>query len=130
MVRLQPVGVKRHERRVVGAGDAVALPTVYGYHRDARGWPSLSPMRLQGRHISVALPTNITGGNVYPRRLATVIRKLREQQDMTQEQLAKKAGVTQGYIAQLERGLRKNPSLPALRKLARALGVPVTELLE
>jgi len=35
-----------------------------------------------------------------------------------------------GYIAQLEGGLRKNPSLPALRKLALALGVPVAELLE
>jgi transcriptional regulator with XRE-family HTH domain len=80
--------------------------------------------------MSFALPTNITGGNVSPRRLALVIKKLREQQDMTQEALAKKAGMTQGYIAQLERGLRKNPSLPALRKLARALGVPVGELLE
>ena len=65
-----------------------------------------------------------------PQRLATVIKRLRAQRDMTQEELAKKAGVTQGYIAQLERGLRKNPSLPSLRKLARALGVPVTELLE
>ena len=65
-----------------------------------------------------------------PQRLATVIKRLRAQRDMTQEELAKKAGVTQGYIAQLERGLRKNPSLPSLRKLARALCVPVTELLE
>ena len=36
---------------------------------------------------------------------------------------------TPGYIAQLEMGLRKNPSLKVLKKLARALGVPVTELL-
>jgi transcriptional regulator with XRE-family HTH domain len=80
--------------------------------------------------MSLGLPINITGGNASPRRLASVIKKLREQRNMTQEGLAKKAGVTQGYIAQLESGLRKNPSLPALRKLARALGVPVTELLE
>ena len=65
-----------------------------------------------------------------PRRLAAVIKKLREREKLTQEGLAKKAGVTQGYIAQLESGLRKNPSLPALRKLVRALGVPVGELLE
>ena len=65
-----------------------------------------------------------------PRRLSTLIRRLREAQRLTQEELAKKAGVTQGYIAQLERGLRKNPSLPALKKLAKALGVPMTELLE
>jgi len=30
----------------------------------------------------------------------------------------------------LERGDRKNPSLPVLKRLAKTLGVPVTELLE
>ena len=65
-----------------------------------------------------------------PRRLSTVIKKLREAQQLTQEELAKKAGVTQGYIGHLERGLKKNPSLPTLRKLAKALGVPVAALLE
>ena len=44
--------------------------------------------------------------------------------------LAKKAGVTQAYIAKLEAGEKKNPSLDVLKRLARALGVPVTELLE
>jgi transcriptional regulator with XRE-family HTH domain len=65
------------------------------------------------------LPTNNTGG----------IRKLRETQGMTQEELARKAKVTQGYVSHLEKGLKKNPSLPTLKRLARALGVPVTELL-
>jgi len=37
--------------------------------------------------------------------------------------------VTRGYLAQLEAGHKMNPSLFTLRKLARALGVPVTELL-
>jgi transcriptional regulator with XRE-family HTH domain len=45
-------------------------------------------------------------------------------------ELAKKAGVTREYIAMLETGARQSPSLPMLRKIARALGVPVTELLE
>ena len=35
----------------------------------------------------------------------------------------------QGVEAALEGGLRKNPSLPTLKKLAKALGVPVAELL-
>ena len=65
-----------------------------------------------------------------PRRLSTLVRRLREQQDMTQEQLAKKCAVTQGYIAQLEAGDKKNPSLDVLKRIAKALGVPVTELLE
>ena len=62
--------------------------------------------------------------------MATVIKKLRAAQDLTQEQLAKKAGVTQAYVALLEAGQRKNPSLPTLKKLAKALGVNVTALLE
>lgn len=49
---------------------------------------------------------------------------------MTQEELAKRARVTQAYVTHLERGIRKNPSLAVLKRLARALGVPVTELLE
>lgn len=65
-----------------------------------------------------------------PRRLSTVIRKLREAQEMTQEQLAAKADVTQGYIAQLESGMKKNPSVDVLKRLARALGVPAAALLE
>jgi XRE family transcriptional regulator, master regulator for biofilm formation len=59
-----------------------------------------------------------------------VIRKLREAKGMTQRDLARKAKVTPGYVAQLETGLRKNPSIFVLRKLAKALGVPVTALLE
>ena len=49
---------------------------------------------------------------------------------MTQDEVARKANVTKPYLSQLETGARKNPSLPVLRRLARALRVPVTELLE
>jgi transcriptional regulator with XRE-family HTH domain len=64
-----------------------------------------------------------------PKRLSRVIQTLREAKGLTQRDLAKKTGVTPGYIAQLEMGARKNPSLEVLRRLAKALGVPVTELL-
>jgi transcriptional regulator with XRE-family HTH domain len=50
--------------------------------------------------------------------------------DMTQAELAKKANVTEAYISQLLKGKRKNPSLAILKRLARAHGVLVTELLE
>jgi transcriptional regulator with XRE-family HTH domain len=49
--------------------------------------------------------------------------------DMTQAELAKKAELTEAYVSQLLKGKRKNPSLAVLKRLARALGVPVTELL-
>jgi transcriptional regulator with XRE-family HTH domain len=54
--------------------------------------------------------------------------KLRGQR-MTQERLAKRAKVSRGYLAAIEAGHRKNPSLAVLKRLAKALGVPVTELL-
>jgi transcriptional regulator with XRE-family HTH domain len=62
-----------------------------------------------------------------PKRLATVITKLRGRE--TQDALAKRAKVSRSYLAAIEAGHRKNPSLVVLRKLAKALGVPVTELL-
>jgi transcriptional regulator with XRE-family HTH domain len=47
---------------------------------------------------------------------------------MTQDALAAKVRVTRFYISQRETGLRKNPSLPVLKRLARALKVSVAEL--
>jgi transcriptional regulator with XRE-family HTH domain len=58
-----------------------------------------------------------------------VIKKLRNARGLTQEQVAEKAGVSKNYITMLETGTRKSPSLPVLKRLAKALGVPVTELL-
>jgi len=63
-------------------------------------------------------------------RLKVRLRTLRRERRMTQEELAKKAKVTRDYISQLETGLRDNPSLPVLRRLAKALGVSAGELLE
>jgi transcriptional regulator with XRE-family HTH domain len=65
-----------------------------------------------------------------PKRLSTVVRAQREAKGMTQLQLATKSKVPQGYISELEAGKKKNPGLDVLKRLARALGVPVTELLE
>ena len=64
-----------------------------------------------------------------PSRLKTVIKRLRTERGLTQVELAKKAKVTQTYIAKIEGGDRVSPSLPVLKRLAKALGVPVTALL-
>jgi transcriptional regulator with XRE-family HTH domain len=53
----------------------------------------------------------------------------REGLGLTREALAKKAKVTTAYVSLLEGGKRKNPSLLVLQRIAKALGVPVTELL-
>lgn len=64
-----------------------------------------------------------------PTRLSTLLKRLREARGLTQLELAKKAGVAQGYISALEAGEKSNPSVAVIKKLAKALGVPVTELL-
>jgi transcriptional regulator with XRE-family HTH domain len=64
-----------------------------------------------------------------PERLSGVLKRMRADKGLTQRDLAKRARVTQGYVAQLEMGIRKNPSIETLKRLAKALGVPVTELL-
>jgi transcriptional regulator with XRE-family HTH domain len=61
-------------------------------------------------------------------RMGMTLKRLRTARGMTQVTLAKRAKVTQGYIAQFERGDHKNPGLAVLRRLARALRVTVGEL--
>ena len=62
-------------------------------------------------------------------KLAVKIKQLRKKRGMTQEALARTAGVSLPYIGRLETG-RHDPRLSTLRKLAKALGVPLTALLE
>lgn len=55
------------------------------------------------------------------------LRKLRQEKNLTQEELAYRAGMHFTYIGQIERGVR-NPSLINLFKLSKALQVSATEL--
>ena len=57
-----------------------------------------------------------------------MLRTIREGKGLTQVELAKRAKVTSIYISLLENGRKKNPSLAVLTRLAKALGVPVAEL--
>ena len=56
------------------------------------------------------------------------LRVWREFRGLTQTQLAEKAGVTQGAIAQIESGKRKG-SIEMLQRLAHALNVDLEDLL-
>jgi transcriptional regulator with XRE-family HTH domain len=56
------------------------------------------------------------------------IRKLREQREMSQAALARKAKITREYVNKLEAG-RYDPTMGVLQRIARALDVSVTELL-
>lgn len=50
------------------------------------------------------------------------LRALRERKALTQEELAKKAGITRATLSRLESGA-ENPYPSTIRKLAKALGV-------
>lgn len=56
------------------------------------------------------------------------IRRLRKQRDMSQEELALRAGINTVYFGQIERG-QKCPTVDTLYKIAMGLDVPLTELL-
>jgi transcriptional regulator with XRE-family HTH domain len=62
-------------------------------------------------------------------RMAKRLKTVRRRRGLTQEALAAKAGLSRTYLARLETA-RQDPTLSTLVKLAKALGVPVTRLLE
>lgn len=47
---------------------------------------------------------------------------------LKQREVAEQIGVTRDYIASLESGRIKNPSIENMKKLSEVLDVPVTEL--
>ena len=62
-------------------------------------------------------------------RLAMRLRKLRDQRGITQEQLAKRAGLSRVYVALIETK-RSDPRLSIVVKLAKALKVKVGDLVD
>lgn len=56
------------------------------------------------------------------------VRTLRQQKQLTQEQLAFEAEIDLTYVGGIERG-RRNPSLLVLVRISEALKVPLTKLL-
>ena len=63
----------------------------------------------------------------YLRLFAQRVRKLREEQGISQEKLAERAELHRTYIGMVER-LERNPSLVCIHKIANGLGVDVKQL--
>jgi transcriptional regulator with XRE-family HTH domain len=59
----------------------------------------------------------------------TKIRQRREQLGLSQQELARKLGMTQARISEIESGARPHVNLTNLRNLARALGVSADYLI-
>lgn len=62
--------------------------------------------------------------------LGPKLRRLRRRRKLSQEALAQRLGVKREYVARIELGAIKSPRIETRRRLANALGVPITELLE
>jgi transcriptional regulator with XRE-family HTH domain len=59
--------------------------------------------------------------------LAALLKQLREERDVTQEQLAFDAGITSSALSRIERGLN-SPGWMTLKRIVEALDVSLIEL--
>jgi transcriptional regulator with XRE-family HTH domain len=61
--------------------------------------------------------------------LGARLKRFRQQKELTQAELARRAGVSPAYLSELESGAGRRPSGRVLLALADALGVTVADLL-
>jgi transcriptional regulator with XRE-family HTH domain len=92
------------------------------------GWMSMMGPRPseQGPGAGNTKPRNPVE---YQKLLGERIRRLRRDRQLTQLDLARQVGVTNGQISTIERGLSA-PSIGTLRKISEALDVPLIEFFE
>ena len=62
-------------------------------------------------------------------RLGRNLRRLRQEKDWSQEDLAHASGLHRTYISDLER-VARNPTITVVDRLAQTFGVPVGQLLD
>lgn len=81
--------------------------------------------------LSTALSYDLVSMKASPTRkqLGARVRKLRKEQKISQEELGYRANVHRTYIGAIERA-EQNVSVDTIHKLARALKVPPSKLLE
>lgn len=63
-------------------------------------------------------------------RFGMNVRRVRRAQDITQEELAHRAGIHRTYLSGLERDGDKNPTLYVVGRIAAALNVTVGSLVD
>jgi XRE family aerobic/anaerobic benzoate catabolism transcriptional regulator len=85
----------------------------------------MKPARAKPAH---ARP-QVRDSDSYLRRLGERVRTLRNQRGMSRKALAQHARVSERYLAQMEAG-KGNCSIVLLRRIARAIGLPVIQLVQ
>lgn len=63
------------------------------------------------------------------RALSNVIRMFRGREDLSQERVEERAGLSSGYLTELEGG-RRSPSFATVYRVTRGLGVSLNEFTE
>ena len=58
-----------------------------------------------------------------------IIKEKREEKGITQEELAKRSGLTQNYISYIENNEKRNPSFNSVYKIAKALNEKIDDLI-
>tara|TARA_B100000745_G_scaffold296660_1_gene242429 strand:- start:9452 stop:9649 length:198 start_codon:yes stop_codon:yes gene_type:complete len=61
--------------------------------------------------------------------IADNVRKARKKAGLSQDKLAREAGVAYNTVVKIESGENKNPTIETLRGIAKALDVSVDELI-
>ncbi|MBI4845041.1 MAG: helix-turn-helix transcriptional regulator [Candidatus Omnitrophica bacterium] len=60
--------------------------------------------------------------------LSKNIKRLRKKHNLSQEQLAQKAGITYSTLIKIESGLNNNPTLETITKLANVFKIKIDDL--
>ena len=62
--------------------------------------------------------------------IAKTVKRLREKTGLSQEKLARLADVSNNTIINIEAGKQNNPTIETLKKIAKALNVPIEDLIK
>ncbi|WP_066895721.1 helix-turn-helix domain-containing protein [Clostridium nigeriense] len=58
------------------------------------------------------------------------IAEIRNKRGISLSKLSRESGVSKGYLSELENGIKENPNIEILDKIAKALGISVSDLFE
>ncbi|MBI2635479.1 MAG: helix-turn-helix transcriptional regulator [Parcubacteria group bacterium] len=61
--------------------------------------------------------------------IGKTVKKLREKLGISQEKLARLADVSNNTVVNIEAGKQDNPTIDTLKKVAKALDIPVEDLI-
>jgi len=62
--------------------------------------------------------------------LSRTVKRLRGKMGISQEKLARLADVSNNTIINIEAGKQNNPTIETLRKIAKALNIPIKDLIK